>query len=53
MMFFSFVNPVRASEDVTLAWDPSPDGEVVGYRIHYGTAIGEYSETIEVGNVMK
>ena len=34
-----------------LAWDP-PDisTDVTGYMIHYGTASGSYSQSIDVGN---
>jgi hypothetical protein len=37
---------------ITLAWDPSPDTDVVGYRIYYGTESRNYSRRpINVGNV--
>jgi len=35
--------------DVKLAWDPSPDPQVVGYRIYYGPASGSYTNTATVG----
>lgn len=35
---------------VTLAWNPSPDLGVVGYRIYYGSS-GNYSNSVYVGNV--
>jgi hypothetical protein len=35
---------------VTLAWDPSPDPAVTGYRVFYGTAPGVYSQSVNVGN---
>ncbi|HNT14962.1 MAG TPA: Ig-like domain-containing protein [Verrucomicrobiota bacterium] len=38
----------RAAE-VRLAWDPSPDPQVVGYRIHYGPGSGSYTNAITVG----
>jgi hypothetical protein len=34
---------------VRLAWDPS-DPDVTGYRLHYGSASGNYSTVIDVGN---
>lgn len=40
-----------ASQSVTLSWNPSPDSDLVGYRIKYGTSSGSYSQTIEVGNI--
>src|SRR5262245_60849262 len=38
-----------ASRQVTLAWDASPDTNVAGYKIHYGTNSGEYPTTLDVG----
>jgi len=35
---------------VTLAWDASTDPAVVGYKIHYGTASGNYSALVDVGS---
>jgi len=37
--------------NVTLAWDPSPDPQVVGYRIYYGAASGNYTNSSPVGMV--
>jgi len=49
------LNPVQALSGpgnfVTLAWDRSPDSSVTGYRIHYGAASGNYTNSIVVGNV--
>jgi Fibronectin type III domain/Bacterial Ig domain len=36
---------------VTLAWDPSPDPQAVGYRIYYGVAQGNYTNSAPVGAV--
>lgn len=36
---------------VTLAWDPSPDANVAGYRIYFGTASRSYTDAVDVGNV--
>jgi hypothetical protein len=36
---------------LTVAWDPSPDPTVMGYRVYVGTASGAYTETYDVGNV--
>ncbi|MFY9269590.1 MAG: fibronectin type III domain-containing protein, partial [Candidatus Manganitrophaceae bacterium] len=38
------------AEDALLAWDPSPDVDVVGYELYYGTGSGQYSESVDVGN---
>ena len=37
---------------ITLAWDPSPDADVTGYKIYYGTESRNYTFTpINAGNV--
>lgn len=38
-----------AIRQVTLAWDPSPDTEVLGYKIYYGTSTGNYGTILDVG----
>ena len=35
---------------VSLAWDPSPDTNVVGYAVYYGTNSGNYAVRVAVGN---
>ncbi|HWW01934.1 MAG TPA: fibronectin type III domain-containing protein [Candidatus Acidoferrum sp.] len=35
--------------NVTLAWDPSSDPTVIGYRIYYGLAAGTYTNMVDVG----
>jgi len=42
-------NPFPALHAVGLAWDPSPDPNVVGYAIYYGTNSGSYQTRIPVG----
>lgn len=36
---------------VTLAWDASPDANVSGYAIYYGTNSGGWTVRVDVGNV--
>ena len=36
---------------ITLAWDPNKEENLAGYKLHYGIVSGEYSETVDVGNV--
>src|SRR5260370_955103 len=38
----------QAAQSVTLAWDPDTS-PVAGYRLHYGTSSGNYTNSIEVG----
>ena len=52
MLCFALLpNPVQAAQSVTLAWNPSPDLSVVGYRMHSGVTSGNYSNSVVVGNV--
>src|SRR5437870_5649230 len=46
----SCATPALASQNVTLAWDPSADPNTVGYDLHYGNGTGNYTQTINVGN---
>jgi len=39
------------SGSVTLAWDASPDASVTGYRIYYGVASKNYTNSVTIGNV--
>jgi hypothetical protein len=36
---------------IKLAWDPSTDPDVAGYKVYYGTAPRIYGPGIDVGNV--
>jgi uncharacterized protein YtpQ (UPF0354 family) len=37
--------------DVSLAWDPNTEPVLAGYWLFYGTASGQYSTQLDVGNV--
>jgi hypothetical protein len=39
------------SYSAALAWTRSPNPEVTGYFVYYGTASGQYSNSVDVGNV--
>jgi hypothetical protein len=36
---------------VTLVWDPNSESDLAGYLLSYGTASGQYTTTIDVGEV--
>jgi len=48
--FFMMIH-VAHSGEVTLAWDPA-NTQAVGYKVHYGTASGDYQQTLNVGNTV-
>jgi hypothetical protein len=39
-----------AVSEVTLEWDPNPEPEVSGYRLHFGTEPGSYDQSRDAGN---
>jgi hypothetical protein len=43
------VHEVSATS-LKLAWDPSPDTSVTGYRLYYGTSGGSYTNVVDAGN---
>jgi hypothetical protein len=43
--------PVFAeASSVTLSWDANREGDLSGYRVHYGTRSGDYTDEVPVGN---
>lgn len=50
-LFLSFACIANASRSVTLEWDPSPESDVSGYRLKYGTAKGAYDQSLDVAKV--
>jgi Cadherin-like beta sandwich domain/Fibronectin type III domain len=36
---------------LTIAWNPNPEADIAGYRVHYGTVSGTYTTTLDAGNV--
>ena len=51
MVFLAW--PALAAFSVPLAWNPSVDSTVAGYKIYYGTASHVYANSVDVGNVTK
>jgi hypothetical protein len=52
ILFLALIqDPLQAEQSVILGWQPSSDPNAVGYRIYYGTASGNYSNQIWVGNL--
>ncbi|MBC8096498.1 MAG: fibronectin type III domain-containing protein, partial [Akkermansiaceae bacterium] len=42
--------PVFAAQNVTLTWSPSPDTNVVGYNVYYGSASRSYTNKLNAGS---
>ncbi|HJQ98672.1 MAG TPA: fibronectin type III domain-containing protein [Candidatus Polarisedimenticolaceae bacterium] len=36
---------------VSIAWDPVSVSDLAGYRVYYGTSPGNYTQSVDVGNV--
>ena len=47
-IFWSFTT--ESAFGIVLAWDPSPDTNVVGYAVYCGTNSGSYQTRLDVGN---
>jgi len=47
-MFFA---AAALADDLTFAWDPNPEPDVIGYRLKFGSESGVYTRTVNVGNV--
>ena len=45
-------NAPRLAQNITMAWDASPDSAVTGYNLYYGTTAGVYAGKLDVGNVL-
>jgi hypothetical protein len=47
---FGLPAPVSAAP-VILVWDPNPEADLAGYKVHIGTSAGTYTQAINVGRV--
>jgi hypothetical protein len=45
----AFLANLANANSVTLAWDPSPGGNITSYTIYFGPASGVYTNSIDVG----
>jgi len=50
LAILSLLVPAAHAAQVTVAWDANTDPAVTGYRVHYGTAPGNYTSHVDVGN---
>ncbi len=49
-LWIGSLSSVAVAGGVSLAWDANAEPDIAGYRVHYGTTSGVYTETIDVGN---
>ncbi|MDR4499305.1 MAG: Ig-like domain-containing protein [Candidatus Scalindua sp.] len=43
------ITVLNTNSDI-LAWDPNTEGDLAGYRVHYGVSSGNYDTIVDVGN---
>jgi len=50
-VILSLLVPAAHAGEVTVAWDPNPEPEVAGYKIYFGTTPGNYTVSMNAGNI--
>jgi len=50
LIFFLFAVFNASAADVTVAWDANSESDLDGYILFYGTASGNYPNSVDVGN---
>jgi hypothetical protein len=45
--------PAATAAEVTLAWDANNEPDLDGYKVYYGSSSGNYSNSVDVGNVLE
>lgn len=49
-VFLIAVTTLNAAR-IKVSWQPNPEADIAGYRVHYGAASREYTTTVDAGNV--
>ena len=47
-LYFIVSNTIACAGQVTLGWDKSSEPDVVGYKVYYGTAARNYTQSINI-----
>ncbi|HEX3800896.1 MAG TPA: fibronectin type III domain-containing protein [Verrucomicrobiae bacterium] len=50
ILVFFVCTCARSQQMLSFGWDPSPDTNVVGYLVEYGTESGVYTSQVDVGS---
>jgi hypothetical protein len=50
-IFVCLLAPSLEARTLTLVWDPNTEPDIAGYLLSYGTVSGQYTSTIDLGNV--
>ncbi len=51
-LLFCFCCSVSYAEDININWAANSETNIAGYKIHYGTTEGVYTDIVDVGNVL-
>ena len=51
VLMLSLVARAAHAQSITLQWDPNTEADVAGYWVYIGNAPGNYTSTVDVGNV--
>jgi PKD repeat protein len=51
ILFSAIASTAFAAGTVTVAWDPVTNPNVRGYKVHYGPGAGNYTASVDVGNI--
>lgn len=55
-ILFTLIATIAYAQQVTLAWEPSPSPNVIGYVLYYGQTVpvgdAEWDQARDVGNVL-
>jgi len=53
ILLISCASQMPGAQTVTLEWDPISQQELAGYRVHWGTVSGDYTQETDVGNTTR